>query len=851
MDAWDLSGLGLTHLSDSDTPFSEAKRLDLSHNNLDTLVGIERYSYLEHLSISSNQICSLQELRRINCPHLLKELDVSDNPFCVHPNYRMLIFKMFPNLERLDSLSLACNEISEVSVLSSHLSLILVPFLTSFEYDEKILEETLNVVSSPATPKRQLTFEVIDSILEVQQNQLLNYDENNPVLTSQNFEINKKVENNPKFVRPHLEAKILKDRWCTVAEFFTWYSKIANNTMHSKLIFLIEFIESFTGLFEQYSFSWGSQEAKKIFDNLLSSSMNINDSALKQCLGLHSSDHKGKDSLHRLWSSFMATFSKRPFSRVSYVQNIGGNRECLESGEIIYDIFPIFPFNEVYFEKILQLVKNRLKPFLKKLETLSEIYEQILANKGYSPSTLQLLASSVLGSDDLSDRIEKMEIPISTENDRNSLCSKSEELKSMVEVHNESMRVNKVLFQTNIDYEDTLRHTSQMYSDDINSPKYADNIRRVLILSDRSFFNKASQSLKQRSLFCMSKSIHLGKINSLVRVVENGLARRAVDNVKERAEFNRAVERRVRLRILLRRAENRVLKDMLKRSFYKVWCCKIGISFWKTPKKKSGAKLLLSSNSSIKLNLPQGITSKKSSSSPKLIERKLSLLPKEVIAQGSILHKPQGSLVQPISQKKSINGTNVGVKTEKPVIQKLKGKKKSINNENRKTSKERPTNLREARSSSQRKKRSAISMTLASAILEKKLSSGQLVSNPWLQANTGAGHKYSCQALQNLAYQLYSDHDEMKLNSNRTSNYKDFLFEKKKASMPKSSKCTTPIGSRPRDHFSSLLICEPKVKNTHQYFHSVLSQENKENYAIHANRPTLNGGTIASAKHPK
>lgn len=83
--------------------FKDVKKLFLSHNNLFSLKGIERFDNLTHLSIASNYIQGIEELEHIKNPELITSLSIKGNTGVErHPDYKALLLLHFKNLKELD-----------------------------------------------------------------------------------------------------------------------------------------------------------------------------------------------------------------------------------------------------------------------------------------------------------------------------------------------------------------------------------------------------------------------------------------------------------------------------------------------------------------------------------------------------------------------------------------------------------------------------------------------------------------------------------------------------------------------------------------------------------------------------
>ena len=71
----------------------------LNQNDISDLSGLSVFTDLEVVSLSSNSVSDLDQLRHLS--HLkgtLEELSFDGNPVCDHPNYRSCLIASFPYL---------------------------------------------------------------------------------------------------------------------------------------------------------------------------------------------------------------------------------------------------------------------------------------------------------------------------------------------------------------------------------------------------------------------------------------------------------------------------------------------------------------------------------------------------------------------------------------------------------------------------------------------------------------------------------------------------------------------------------------------------------------------------------
>ncbi|XDV40935.1 hypothetical protein PO909_009918 [Leuciscus waleckii] len=91
------------HLGTSLKNFVRLKTLDLSHNALVTVQGIEHLEMLERLNLYYNRLASLQDVFSLHKLQNLQELDLRLNPVVQrHPHYRLYLVHAMTKLRKLD-----------------------------------------------------------------------------------------------------------------------------------------------------------------------------------------------------------------------------------------------------------------------------------------------------------------------------------------------------------------------------------------------------------------------------------------------------------------------------------------------------------------------------------------------------------------------------------------------------------------------------------------------------------------------------------------------------------------------------------------------------------------------------
>lgn len=96
-------GEKITHLGNSLVNLTGLKSLDLSHNALASLQGIQHLAALERLSLYHNCVSSLAEVLRLRSLPELRDVDLRLNPVVKNePGYRHFVVHALPKLRQLD-----------------------------------------------------------------------------------------------------------------------------------------------------------------------------------------------------------------------------------------------------------------------------------------------------------------------------------------------------------------------------------------------------------------------------------------------------------------------------------------------------------------------------------------------------------------------------------------------------------------------------------------------------------------------------------------------------------------------------------------------------------------------------
>lgn len=120
--------------------------IDLSHNFISNLTGIEKFPQLQTLHIHHNKIENISEILKIrNKPHL-EILSVSFNPLAYRANYRQILIQNFKNLKKVDDLLIDFLIKEEIPMISSYISESMIPFLIFLDKLTKSIEIQLKKI---------------------------------------------------------------------------------------------------------------------------------------------------------------------------------------------------------------------------------------------------------------------------------------------------------------------------------------------------------------------------------------------------------------------------------------------------------------------------------------------------------------------------------------------------------------------------------------------------------------------------------------------------------------------------------------------------------------------------------
>lgn len=183
--------------------------INLSHNLIYSLKGIEEIEGLTSLNLSFNKIEEIKELKRIKNKRNIVNLDVDFNPLTSHPNYRLILIDIFPCLQYLDSLEIDSTIEQSYKDVYLKLSQILIPFLTLLEMDTEIVEG------------------LIEKIVDLKKNNIIQYKK--PSLDSLLIEAYNNSESNDlpfKIKRPELNIEDIFKNYTELTRYAKMISRI-------------------------------------------------------------------------------------------------------------------------------------------------------------------------------------------------------------------------------------------------------------------------------------------------------------------------------------------------------------------------------------------------------------------------------------------------------------------------------------------------------------------------------------------------------------------------------------------------------------------------------------------------
>lgn len=124
-----LSNLGLERIGTSTKPFLEVRILDLSHNRLTTLQGIECFPNLQVLNLGHNLLGDMEVLTPLRSLPWLEAVTLANNPLCWNfPEYPYTVKKVLcPGVQAIDGVEIERS--GEVNVCLAVLGWTMVEFL--------------------------------------------------------------------------------------------------------------------------------------------------------------------------------------------------------------------------------------------------------------------------------------------------------------------------------------------------------------------------------------------------------------------------------------------------------------------------------------------------------------------------------------------------------------------------------------------------------------------------------------------------------------------------------------------------------------------------------------------------
>ena len=130
--------------------FKMIRVLDLAHNMLQSLAGIQQFCALHTIILDYNLLDSVQELTHIPANPTLGKLSLVGNPMALHPNLIPSVLCMFPMLQEINGQGITQATFQEIE-LGETLATSLVPY---FYRNERML-----IALDQATKKLNLAFE--------------------------------------------------------------------------------------------------------------------------------------------------------------------------------------------------------------------------------------------------------------------------------------------------------------------------------------------------------------------------------------------------------------------------------------------------------------------------------------------------------------------------------------------------------------------------------------------------------------------------------------------------------------------------------------------------------------------
>ncbi|CAG9330697.1 unnamed protein product [Blepharisma stoltei] len=126
---------GLVEMDTIPEKYREIGKLNVSHNLLKSLDGVEQFRKLTQISFTHNKISTFNELFKIPHPENIKVISVAGNPFALHLNLEPLLLQIFPNLIEIDGVKITDHtrqDITDALILSKRI-------LSYFYKNEQIL----------------------------------------------------------------------------------------------------------------------------------------------------------------------------------------------------------------------------------------------------------------------------------------------------------------------------------------------------------------------------------------------------------------------------------------------------------------------------------------------------------------------------------------------------------------------------------------------------------------------------------------------------------------------------------------------------------------------------------------
>lgn len=152
--------------------------LDLSHNLIYSLDGIEALKNLQIVDLSYNKLDNIAEFNKIPHPGKLRSLKVHCNPLTNDPDYRNKLQMKFESLVLLDKLPLGEETRATNMAIYSKFSSMVLPFLVLLERDMTIVEKLILEISNQKSSLEVKNTQNLGSNFNLKKELSVEYNEN-------------------------------------------------------------------------------------------------------------------------------------------------------------------------------------------------------------------------------------------------------------------------------------------------------------------------------------------------------------------------------------------------------------------------------------------------------------------------------------------------------------------------------------------------------------------------------------------------------------------------------------------------------------------------------------------------